>query len=267
VFSDPNGGQDISWAYMLFQSHVCYVRYSRVTNELALRNDAGTAWLGPVIAGTAGTLGNKQCTLDARNSAAAVAGSLLTIDLALSFAPEFKGRKSNYAVATDQAYNTSGMIKVGTWDVPGRPPTVDSLTPSGHGSAYSFQFLASDPDGAADLKWVEVLINANLALEQACYIEYRADTNQLFLRNDSGTAWLAPVILGSQTTLRNKQCTLDAAVSSKSTSGQSLSLKLALVFTPAFGGQKKVYLSATDKTYATSGWQEQGTWLVPGASF
>jgi hypothetical protein len=56
---------------------------------------------------------------------------------------------------------------------------------------------------------------------------------------------------------------LNAAASSASVSGNSLTLNLSLVFSPTFAGTKGVYLYAQDNEGASSGWQQRGTWIVP----
>lgn len=269
LYSDPNGGDDVAWAYVLFhtsvvQTDACYIRYSQALNQLWLRNDAGTLWLGPVSIGSSAPLANGQCSINAQISSAQASGASLTLDLAFTLEPEFKGKKNVYGLAADRIGNASAWTKVGTWDVPGRPPTVNSLTPSGYGSANAFQFVFMDPDGASDLKATYVVLNKELSGASACYIYFKPGPNEIYLRNDAGTAWIGPAVVGDPSTLRNKQCTLDASVSSTSTSGTSRVLNIGIVFGIGFGGQKKIYLLAIDQSNASSDWQQRGTWLVPG---
>ena len=53
VFSDPQGYQDITSAQIVVSeaplsgSNSCFLRYLPAANGLYLRNDAGSAWLGP----------------------------------------------------------------------------------------------------------------------------------------------------------------------------------------------------------------------------
>ncbi|MCW5978115.1 MAG: hypothetical protein KIT09_08555 [Bryobacteraceae bacterium] len=271
VFSDPNGAGDIAMAYMLFhtallQSKACYVRYAPATNQFWLRDDPGAAWLGPVTAGLAGTLGNTHCALRPQVSSASYNGALLTVALALTFDPAFKGRKNVYSLAVESSGAASDWKTAGTWDAPGRPPTVDTPPISGFGAANIFQFAFSDPDGAEDLAGVYALFNQDLNGAKACYVYYKPAANELYLRNDTGDAWGSPMAPGSTGLLRNKQCSIDASLSSSSASGTSRTLNLAVVFSAGFGGQKRVYLLAIDKTNAQSEWQARGTWQVPGIS-
>ena len=39
----------------------CYLNYTPSSNKVMLRNDANTAWAGPVVLGSATVLENSQC--------------------------------------------------------------------------------------------------------------------------------------------------------------------------------------------------------------
>src|SRR6202035_3118671 len=61
VYSDTAGFANLGHEYLLINravdgSHACYVAYQRSNNTLILLNDAGNAWLGPIVAGTGATL-------------------------------------------------------------------------------------------------------------------------------------------------------------------------------------------------------------------
>jgi hypothetical protein len=55
---------------------------------------------------------------------------------------------------------------------------------------------------------------------------------------------------------------LNGAASSASTSGNTLTLNLALTFQAAFGGVKNVYMEALSPS-GTAPWQQKGTWTAP----
>jgi hypothetical protein len=94
-------------------SNVCYAQY--VSGYVYLRNDAGTAWLGPVVAGTTATLANSQCTIT--NPVATGSGTLLDLILPLSFSTAFNGPKSIWQNAASAPGANSGWQPVGTWTV------------------------------------------------------------------------------------------------------------------------------------------------------
>jgi len=85
----------------------------------------------------------------------------------------------------------------------------------------------------------------------------------LYLVNDTGTALSPGLQLNGSGTVSNSQCTVSAAGSSASGSGNTLTLLLNLSFTPAFDGNQVIYMAARDSTDANnSGWQALGSWTV-----
>ena len=93
----------------------CYVLYYQPTNKLYLQNDAGTASLGPLTPGAAGTLANSQCTLNGSGTTASGSGPTLTLNLSVSASTSFLGTKNIYLHAQDSAGLSSGWRNRGTW--------------------------------------------------------------------------------------------------------------------------------------------------------
>jgi hypothetical protein len=140
------------------------------------------------------------------------------------------------------------------------PPTVVSLSPSsGTGMTQTFSAVYSDPNGVADLSEVLILFNTSEQLASACAVIYVPGTNKMHLYNDSGTELSTGVTPGSSVLVSNSQCTLAGTGSSFSTSGDNLTLKVALTFSGTFVGRQNVFLGATGKT-AKSGLTKKGTW-------
>jgi len=155
------------------------------------------------------------------------------------------------------------------------PPAlpVSTAPPSGNGPSQTFTFTFSDSGGWQNLKLVDVLINNVLDGRRACYIAFvpsaegvPSGSGSLFLVDDSGDAGgpYQGLVLPANTSIRNSQCTINGAVSSVTTSGNSLTLTLAIAFSIAFAGNKVVYTSAQDSSTADSGWQALATWGIPG---
>jgi hypothetical protein len=270
AYSDPNGYDDVGWAYALInanlsQAGACYFYYRQSQNGLWLRNDAGTVWLGPVTPGAAGTLSNSQCMVKAATASVTGSGNTLLLTLELTFDPSFAGTRKIHLYAADKGGLNSGWQLRGSWLVPGAAPQAVSVTPSsGTGSTQIFQFHFADANGFEDIGWTYYLFHTILTPAGGCYVYYKPGANGLWLRNDAGTAWLGPVTLGSSSTLSNSQCTLNASLSSAAGSGNNLSVSLALSFTTAFAGAKNIYMYAADKSGASSDWQLRGAWTVPG---
>ena len=270
VYTDPNGLADLTQVQLLFNTTVnsaaaCYVIYNTATNQLFLRTDAGTANLTTaIVPGSGVKVSNSQCTLLGVGSSVSTSGNNLTLNIALTFAATYTGTKNIYMQALG-IVGSSGWVLKGTWTpaavVVLPPPTVVSVTPaSGAGFTQTFSAVYSDPNGLADLTQAQLLINSSVNSAAACYVIYNTATNQLFLRNDAGTANLATAVTpGSAGSVANSQCTLFGTGSSVIPSGNTLTLNVNLTFAGTFTGSKRVYLQAVGKT-SNSGWVQKGTW-------
>jgi hypothetical protein len=270
AFSDPSGAIDIASAQMdigaaLSATGSCYFYYARGSNALYLATDAG-AWQGPLTVGSAGTLDNSQCTVNAGTSSVSASGNTLTLSLALTFTAGFAGAKNIY-MEVRNATQDSGWSVHGSWTVSSggesaSPPAPVSVTPNtGSGSPETFAFEFSDGNGAADIASAQIDISAQLSATNACYLYYSRASNALYLANNAG-AWQGPVTVGGTGDLANSQCTVNTATSSVSMSGNTLTLNLALSFTGAFAGAKNIYMEVRNAT-VDSGWSKLGGWTVP----
>ena len=143
-------------------------------------------------------------------------------------------------------------------------PQAVSVSPSsGSGSSQLFTFVYSDPDGFADLSYVQAIFSSTLNPVGACYLHYHRGFNLIDLFNDAGTGAVGPVPMGGAGTLQNSQCLVQAGPSSVSFSGDTMTLRLAVTFQPGFAGAKSVFLRAVDTHALDSGWQNKGMWTVP----
>ncbi len=95
----------------------------------------------------------------------------------------------------------------------------------------------------------------------ACYLYYVRVYNEIYLASDTGV-WQGPIPVGVSGTLQNSQCTVNAGASSATASGNNLTVSLALSFTSAFAGAKKVYAEVENAT-VDAGWVQLGAWTVP----
>ncbi len=270
AYTDSSGVGDISWLQMHFQTQLvaagaCYLQYTRASNSIVLINDAGTAALGPVTLGSSGTLHNSQCTVNGAGSSASASGNNLVVNLALTFAGSFAGTKNVSMGAINNTNVFSGWQTMGSWTVatPSQPAANVSVSPaSGSGVSQVFSFSYTDPASASDIGWAQMHFQTQLVASGACYLQYTRATNSIVLINDAGTAALGPVTLGASGSLNNSQCALNAAGSSVSTSGNNLTVNLALSFQPAFAGSKNVSMGVSNNANVFSGWQQMGSWTV-----
>jgi hypothetical protein len=265
-FTDPRGYAAIQTASILVGaslagSNSCYVYFARAANAVYLADDAGAAWLAPVILGATATQQNTQCSIAAAASSVSGSGNTLTLTLALSFKSGYAGAKNVYMQVYDGT--DSGWSQKGTWTA--TLPNVlgpVSVTPgSGTGTAQTFAFQFNDPAGFAAIQSASMIVGANASGTSNCYIFYARAANTVYLANDAGTAWLTPAVLGTSNTVQNSQCSINVAGSSASGSGNLLTVSLALTFKPAYSGSKNVYMEVYDG--ADSGWFVKGAWIVP----
>ena len=271
LYSDPNGATDLPWAQVVINGSLnavdgCYIHYDRSTNGISLLNDAATVWQPFVSLGSGATTENSQCKVNGATSSASSVGTNLTLNLDLIRKPAFGGLKQIYMQTQDTGNLATGWQQRGTWTIvgPPGPPTAVSVTPSsGTGASQVFSFLYSDPAGATDLPWAQMVINGSLNAANGCYVHYDRTYNAVFLLNDDATVWLGSVDLGTATTLENSQCQLNAATSAASSVGSNLTVNLDLTFKPAFSGPKSVYMQTQDTGGTATGWQLRGTWTVP----
>jgi hypothetical protein len=270
VYSDARGYAAISSTQVLISSGMsfsggCYLFFSRAANQLYLTNDAGSAWQSPVTLGQSGTLQNSQCSVDPVHSSASGSGSNLTLNIALTFQNAFAGNKTIYSEVYDGIAD-SGWQQAAIWTVPSSvvPSPFIVLPTSGSGSTQSFTFVFSDANGYAAIASAQILFNHQMTFASGCYIYFNRAANLIYLTNDAGTAWQAPVSLGQSGTLQNSQCSINPANSSSAVGSPAiyLQLTLSITFKAGFSGTQIVYMEVYDGA-ADSGWQQRGSWTTP----
>ncbi|MEZ5402009.1 MAG: BACON domain-containing carbohydrate-binding protein [Bryobacteraceae bacterium] len=150
-------------------------------------------------------------------------------------------------------------------------PTVGDVTPpSGTNNTQTFSFSFNDPDGAADLGVLNILINNGIDGRTACYMAYvpaTTATGTLFLVNDTGDAggpFAGSLSLPGAGSAGNSQCTISGGT--VSSTGGTTTLTLNLSFSTVLAGNRIVFLAARDKSNNNSGWHAKGVWKIPGAA-
>jgi len=190
----------------------------------------------------------------------------LTLNLVMTFNPAYVGTKNIYMFAMDVSGPNTGWQQLGTWTVPaaaGVPATVSVTPSSGSAASQTFVLHYSDSAGASSLQLVYVWFNTTLTkASNSCLLFYQQAGNQLNLLNDAATEWLTATP-GAAATLQNSQCSLNAASTTVTLSGNTLTLNLPLMLKAAYAGAMNVYMFATDVSGANTGWQERGTWTIP----
>jgi Beta-propeller repeat len=268
VTTDPNGASDlfrttVTFAALGNPSAPC-VAILLPPSSVYLINDSATAWLGPVTLGTASQLQNSQCSVNGTASSVQAVGNTRTLNLEVAFKPPMAGSLNVYLAADDLEAASSATLLLGTWTVPSadQPPSPVSVTPaSGTGTSQKFTFVTTDPNGASDL-FRTVITFASLANPAPCVAIF-IPPSSVYLINDSTTAWLGPVTLGSANQLHNSQCTVNGTSSSVQSAGNSRTLNLEFAFAAPMAGLVNVYLAADDLEGVSSSTLRLGTWTVP----
>ncbi|MBV9155070.1 MAG: hypothetical protein JO097_02335, partial [Acidobacteriaceae bacterium] len=276
TYSDTGGGDALQYVWVDFNAsltlaHGCSVRYAQVPynqadSALYLYNDAGTAVMGPLTPGSSGTLANSQCTINGTGSSVTTDGDTLTLNLSVTASSSFEGPKNIYMRAADNSSAITGWVNKGTWTPsPSFVPSIVSVSPNpASGTTPIFVLEYSDTGGYGALTSVAALFNSSVSSKKACYVYYVPQSNLLYLQNDSGVG--ATSITPGSGTLTNSQCSINGSSSSVTTSGNNLTLNLAVTASSSFNGPKNIYMYAADDSSANTGWTKEGTW-TPSAAF
>jgi len=269
VASSPDGASHVSSVYMLFNTSVsrvngCELAYAAAGNQLRLVSDAGTSsTLGHP--GTAGTLSNSQCSVDVGNTTVASSGNDLTISPVITFKSGFTAGVLIYLNVGDISGLSTGFTKMGWWvagSSPEQAPSAVSVTPSsGYGTSQKFDFVASSPNGAANIAFVNMLFNTSLSRVNGCYLGYLAAGNQLSLVSDDGaTSSLGQP--GTAGTLSNSQCSVDLGATTVIPSGNTLTVSPAITFNSGFTAGVQIYMNVGDFPGLSTGFKKMGWWIV-----
>jgi uncharacterized repeat protein (TIGR01451 family) len=270
-YSDTAGAANLQTAWVWFSaafsstSDSCFLYYDRTANKLNLAPDMTGPYL-LATPGTVGTLQNSQCSVNMAATSAALNGNTLTLNLAMTFKPSFRGAKNIFMYGRDLSLTNSGWQTRGSWTVPAPAAvvTADSVTPgSGTGATQSFALQYSDSNGAASFQTTWVWFNAAFSsTSNSCFLYYDRAANQLNLAPDTTGSYLVATP-GTAGTLQNSQCSVNLAATSVALNGNTLTLNLAMTFKPVFGGAKNIYMYGRDVSLTNSGWQTRGSWTVP----
>jgi len=152
VYSDPGGATNLARGLFLTNSALnaasaCFAEYNRVTGNVGLVNDAGTAWTYVPLSSSM-FVQNSQCQI--LSGSVSYAGTAMTVNLQISFKPGFAGAKTTWLLSEDLAgiQNAGSWQAKGTWTVSGAnvAPTVVSVSANtGAGTTAAFTFTYRIP--------------------------------------------------------------------------------------------------------------------------
>jgi hypothetical protein len=148
------------------------------------------------------------------------------------------------------------------------PPVNVSLDPdtffANAGEWYSFTTTWRDPLHAFELKQCYVHFGATPSLANNVTLLYSLKSHKVWLRDDSGTAWLGGVLIGASPTIQNSQAIVDPGSMSwwYGTQDHSMWVTWVIQFKPAFAGIKKVGMKAIDHWGAKAPGEWMGDWAI-----
>ncbi|WP_353062130.1 hypothetical protein RBB77_12535 [Tunturibacter psychrotolerans] len=97
-------------------ANACKVRYDPDTSNIFLVNDAGTTYGSPIIAGSATSLSNSQCTVYGMGTSATTFGANVIVYFSVSFFPGFVGEKViTMGGADETGASTFSDLPLGTY--------------------------------------------------------------------------------------------------------------------------------------------------------
>jgi hypothetical protein len=275
TYTDPAGGQNFSAADVLINNvldarQACSLKFvlsGTASGSLFLADDSGVMGSAVPLPGS-GSASNSQCSVSASGSSASWAGNILTLTLAITFNASFSGNKVVYLAAHDKSSNTTGWQALGTWEVPGfetQGPAVVGVSPAQSTTrSQSYTFTFTDTSGGKNIAVATVLINGTLDGRQACYLAFVPSgtaAGEVFLVGDDASSYQQLALPGSAS-IANSQCSLAATGSSVNVTGTTLTLTLAVTFTPSFSGNRVIF-SEVRSVALSSGWQTVGTVTLP----
>jgi len=272
TYSDPDGWQNLSTARILINTSISstnavYAYYDQNSNKLYLINDAGSSWLGGFAPGSANIIENSFGKLDCSKITVTGSETSLTVNWAFIFKTGFTGTKNIYLYAIDDKNVNSGFALKGSVSLPNQQPTIIFISPSsgiGQNMAQQvFTTIFSDLDGWNNIQYAYLLINSSINGANSFYGYYNQNSNKIYLRNDSNTAWLGGFAPGSANIIENSYCKIDCSATTVSGNADKLVISWAITFKPAYTGIKKAYLYVKDDSNAYVGWSQMGTWELP----
>ena len=141
-------------------------------------------------------------------------------------------------------------------------PSAVSVSPSsGFGTTQQFSFVASSPNGAGDLAFVNMVFNTMGSPVNGCDLTYVAAGNQLSLLSDDRSTSTSGQP-GATGTLSNSQCSVNLSATTVTAIGNTLTVAPTITFKSGFKAGIQIYMYVQDIPGMTSGWKTMGWWMV-----
>jgi hypothetical protein len=200
----------------------CYLRYE-VDRRILWLMDGSDRASGAAMLGSQQVLENAKCSVNLTESWPEFRGDTVTLHLAVALKTDVHRTQRIFAEADDESglasalkeflpwLPSAGEVREDPWTFPPGPPTLSvERTKVKDRNQYILKIGATDLNGFEDVDTVEVMVNNAFDSRHSCLIRFDAGPKTVSLRNDAGSAYSAPVELGSSNQLSNSYCTIAA---------------------------------------------------------
>ena len=144
-----------------------------------------------------------------------------------------------------------------------QPPGIPDVQPAtGQGRTAVFEITAFDPNGARDIRLIQLLINRDLNGVSACYVSYEVAEERLWLIADAGTGSAGFGHPGEQAMLANSQCGIPLNRASARLEDNRVVLRIPVEFNASLSGAEHLYVYALNRNGLHTEWQARAVWEV-----
>ncbi|MCX7604395.1 MAG: hypothetical protein N2036_10005, partial [Bryobacteraceae bacterium] len=148
--------------------------------------------------------------------------------------------------------------QAGAWSVPApepnRPPRVLGLERSQTGNQETLTATFADPDGYGHLASLDVRIGNP---DWSCGFRYNRSAHTIQMLGDDGSTWMAAIPAASTLPPESATCLILPWALGVSGSNQTLILRVAVQYKKPMPADASVWLAATDRAGASTGWVRQ----------
>jgi hypothetical protein len=247
----------------------CWVAYRVDLNRLYLRTDSGS-FMDAGAPGSGTMRENARCQLLPAQSSVSNNGANLAVSFRLVYKETFDGAHNLILQALEDGTGTwsaptdEGDVTVATYD-----PENISVSPSNGstnaGTAVTLTANFQHDGGYQQIERADLIVAADAPSGlSGCWLVYRVDLNLLYLRSDSGS-YLNAGTPGGGGSAQNSKCTLSAAQSSATRTGDNVSVSFRVTFKEGGAGTHNLILQAQEEL--TNTWNtpsDLGNYTVNG---
>ncbi len=268
-FTDADGSGDIRSTYLVLNTALSSFRgislcYDAAANNLYLRNDLNTAWLGGVAPGSpGGVIQNSYCRINCAATAVERDGNNLRVNWSIEPKSPMQGKTLKAwmyvidAAGVADGYDQMASYLIGAGGLNVSVSPINTSVSTGSTTTLTTRCLA--PNGKAATS-TYLLMNSAIDPRGGVYVYYDGPNNRMYLRNDSGTAWLGGHAPGSPNTISNGAVTVTCASGTAAMVGDQLEVRWSVRFKQTMAPRTiNAWMYTLDTTGLKDGWDLMGS--------